>query len=107
MKTFNDGYEINPTDKLGMIKMSLACDEFAKQTNGEVWAEIKRTWADYGAGAWWWQIIINRDPEGTDSFQIGGNDRQKIIDACCYGEIEAAVANSIKEYPSIFTRARR
>lgn len=107
MKTFKDGYEINPTDKLGMIKMSLACDEFVKQTNGEVWTEVKRTWADYGAGAWWWQIIINRDPEGVDSFQIGGNDRQKIIDACCYEEIKVAVANSIKEYPSIYTRTRR
>ena len=107
MKEFKDGYELNPTDKLGIAKLKLACEEFEKQTHGEVWGTVEKIWADYDAGAWWNQIVIYRDPNGKDSFQIGGNDRQKIIDACCYGEIEAAVANCIKKYPSIYTRIRR
>jgi hypothetical protein len=100
MKDFKDGYELNPTDEFGMMKMQLACHYFSIVTN--IYASIEQTWADYGAGLWWWQIIIHRGK--GNSFQIGGNDRQKIIDACCMEEIRAAVIDCINEYPNLYIR---
>ena len=100
MKTFKDGYELNPTDDLGFAKMRLACNEFKRLTNGAVIGKVEQIWADLGAGAWWWQIAIYRS--NGRSFQLGGNDRQKILNACCMEEITAAVLHCIEEYPDLY-----
>ena len=103
--SFENGQKLLVT-KEQMNKLRYAARVFSTLCEGNVHAKVKETWADYGAGLYYDQVIIYRDEAETDSFQISPNDREAIIRATHASDIIHVVMQCMGRYPSLYKERR-